>query len=994
MKKLLQIACLVCGLSTSLFAQTNIDYSKLASGLIERIEQTEEDFLPIFIEMDQQLSLEDFRQRFATARIPAKERAKEVVNLLKQQQEASQPQVRAFIDSRPEEFIEESLNAFWVSNTICLEARPELIAALSLRDDIVHIGYQGIFEAEEYEVVEWNAPPAPNGTELGLRVVNAPAMWRMGYTGRGQKALVIDSGVEPTTPAISTQYIGNSQTDDVAWLNNEVEASDCGEHGTHVAGTLLGLDRMRNDTIGMAFNAGLLGSAIYSGCGGGFGYVIRSFEWALDPDGNPNTTDDMPDVVNNSWRWGENNQCNGTFRATFDALEAAGIAIVFSAGNSGPDVSTITSPKNINSSLVNVFCVGNLNASDNLAINNSSSRGPSICGLDSSLYIKPEVSAPGTQVRSALPDGSYASWNGTSMAAPHAAGAILLLKEAFPDLTGEELKLALYFSARDLGEPGEDNDYGMGIIDVKAAYDYLVAQGNTPVPPEIPSMDILMAGMELPDVLCRNENPSGRALLENNGSETITSAKIELYVDDMRNPVRVMDMTESLAPGQRRWIDLPIDLLGAGRHTIMVRAVQPNGGEDELLTNNGQRRRINILAGETLSIDMVGDLDNQPCRGNAALLFSDYEGEGRIEWYDRLGVNLLAEGPYFQTPIINSPTTYRLEVVETPDIGPIAPEGNIRSTNEGGLSITLSQEARLTTVKVYSDTRGSRSVKLLSTAGDQLQSRTVLLRSAGENEIDLNFVIPAGTYYLVLDSSRDLDYHRTNIDFPYTEGAVTINGSLGRNNVPLTSEYRFFYDLQFEYEYLCGASSIDIEPLLSQTPVEAAFTIESDTIQFFTGEPLEVVDASTNAVSWFWDFGDGNTSTEQTPTHQYSEEGVYLISLTVENEDGCTDVFTRQQEVLRLVTSNEFVAELEQQINVFPNPVESMLTISIEFAQQRQLRMIMTDVLGRPVWEDQQRPMSQERLSISTQSLSEGVYYLNFYVDGRYALSRRLVKIK
>ena len=68
------------------------------------------------------------------------------------------------------------------------------------------------------------------------------------------------------------------------------------------------------------------------------------------------------------------------------------------------------------------------------------------------------------------------------MAAPHVSGAILLLKEAFPFLSGEELLWALYLSAVDLGIPGEDNIYGMGMIDVHAAFQHLI-QIHTPVDP-------------------------------------------------------------------------------------------------------------------------------------------------------------------------------------------------------------------------------------------------------------------------------------------------------------------------------------------------------------------------------------------------------------------------------------------------------------------------------------------------------------------------------
>ena len=100
-------------------------------------------------------------------------------------------------------------------------------------------------------------------------------------------------------------------------------------------------------------------------------------------------------------------------------------------------------------------------------------------------------------------DDEYGLLSGTSMAGPHAAGAILLLKEAFPYLSGEELKLALYYTASDLGAVGEDNTYGNGIIDVYAAYIYL-SLSYTPIPPVNNNWDIKISEIVNPnfDFIC------------------------------------------------------------------------------------------------------------------------------------------------------------------------------------------------------------------------------------------------------------------------------------------------------------------------------------------------------------------------------------------------------------------------------------------------------------------------------------------------------------
>lgn len=169
----------------------------------------------------------------------------------------------------------------------------------------------------------------------------------------------------------------------------------------------------------------------------------------------------------------------------FNALSAAGLAVVFSAGNSGSGISTITAPKNINLNEVNVFCTGNVSVGSNgsLSIASSSSRGPSICSSpDSSLLIKPELVAPGTSVRSTGNNGGYLNLTGTSMASPHVSGAVLLLKEAFPSLPGSTILRGLYQSGLDLGPAGEDNTFGNGFLQVDSAFRYL-ARFHTPTPP-------------------------------------------------------------------------------------------------------------------------------------------------------------------------------------------------------------------------------------------------------------------------------------------------------------------------------------------------------------------------------------------------------------------------------------------------------------------------------------------------------------------------------
>ncbi len=314
------------------------------------------------------------------------------------------------------------------------------------------------------------APLMPDHSEPGLRAINAHKMWQLGFTGEGVIVGGVDTGVEGTHPALSGNWHGNSVPAYKAWhdpVYGTTFPTDTEGHGTHTTGTMAGLDPNTSDTIGAAFGAEWIHGRSVPGYGETF---LANLQWMLDPDGNPNTTNDRPDVVNCSW--GDvPGSCYSSYIPAIQNLEAAGVAVIFAAGNTGPAASTIMAPAKSNFTDLQVFSVGALDGNyDDLLIAAFSSRGPTTCINGSANDIKPEVSAPGLNVRSSWIGETYFYGAGTSMATPHVSGAIALLKQAFPDKTGNQLKKMLYETARDLGEPGEDNTYGMGIIDVYQAY--------------------------------------------------------------------------------------------------------------------------------------------------------------------------------------------------------------------------------------------------------------------------------------------------------------------------------------------------------------------------------------------------------------------------------------------------------------------------------------------------------------------------------------------
>ncbi|MHC1738629.1 MAG: S8 family serine peptidase [Ignavibacteriaceae bacterium] len=406
------------------------------------------------------------------------DRAFRVITALQEKAASTQGNLIAFIEANLASKKIFSYQTFWIANMIMIEAKPEIFQQLSNSMEISQLDLDAVLQYDR-PTISSEGNLGTETTELGLRVINAHLLWQMGVTGLGRIAMNIDTGVYPTHPALQHKWRGTHVPINQAWFDpavpNPTATSDCDGHGSHTMGTMVGRSLTTADTVGVAFDAEWIAAKTI--CSSPHtSNSVAAFQWAMNPDGNPLTITDMPDAISCSWYDPDvTNECTGIYVTTLNSVEAAGIGVVFSAGNNGPGASTVTKPKNISTNEVNVFSVaaidgalyngGNLNP-----IASFSSRGPSTCGGTGSLLIKPEVSAPGVNVRSSGSATGYTFLDGTSMASPHVAGAIVLLKSAFPTLTGHQIKMALYNSAKDLGAVGEDNNYGKGLIDVYAAF--------------------------------------------------------------------------------------------------------------------------------------------------------------------------------------------------------------------------------------------------------------------------------------------------------------------------------------------------------------------------------------------------------------------------------------------------------------------------------------------------------------------------------------------
>ncbi len=562
--------------------------------------------------LEDKADLEALKTQINATRRAVNERAQLVSQTLQAHAKATQQpilkQIQAFSNQHPEEV--SNIKTVWIRNIITLDASRTLIMLLAQNTAIEIIDLDERWKLSPIELPKMepaSSVKSLGGIEPGLEAIGARFMWNLGYTGRNRIAYTLDTGVWPDHPAISDRFLYTHYPLAQTWFPYDlpVPGDKSSSHGSHVTGTMMGLDPATADTIGVAFNANFICSdPVVSNLADlkPLTDFIYAFEWAIDPDGNPATLNDVPDVINNSWGFdppADTLVCTSVVADVLTAVELAGIANVFAAGNDGPGASTIGTPNYINTSLVNTFTVGALNGNTpTYPIADFSSRGPSVCGGTGSLEIKPEVSAPGVNVRSSVENGEYALYSGTSMASPHTAGAVLLLKEAFPMATGEEVLLALYYSAIDLGDAGEDNTFGMGMINLESAYNYL-SQTFIPVPPLANDWD-LAAKVITPqeNFSCANSiTPTLR--LFNHGLQTIT--EVAITFGQVGQSDQYFTWNGTLGSGQTVDVVLGnISLAGNGFTEIWCRTALTNDETELDRHNNHSMYRFNRRTEESM----------------------------------------------------------------------------------------------------------------------------------------------------------------------------------------------------------------------------------------------------------------------------------------------------------------------------------------------------------------------------------------------------------
>ncbi|WP_157237338.1 S8 family serine peptidase [Promicromonospora sukumoe] len=405
------------------------------------------------------------------------ERGEYVYETLRATAEAAQKDAVAELEKSGTEY-----TSYWATNAILVEdASLGLATDLAADNEVLEIRPTAHYEAPEpVEVVDAaDVTPSAAGTPTwGISAINADDMWNQGFTGEGIVVSNIDTGVDGDNAALAGQYRGQGSSELDAYSYFSVDGGlyphDVDGHGTHTMGTMVG-GTVRVGSVDHAVGVAP-GAEWIAAAGGGDGWqdedLIASGQWILAPY-RQGWTDPAPDpamrphVVNNSW--GADFSTDPFMEDVMTAWEAAGIFATFANGNAGE--AGCQSSGSPGSRTVN-YSVGAF--SQNGSIAEFSARGPGQSGT-----VKPDIAAPGANVLSTYTSPSSAYLNGTSMAAPHVAGAVALLWDAVPALVGNvpATRAILDGTARDVndttcgGTADDNNVWGEGKLDVLAAYE-------------------------------------------------------------------------------------------------------------------------------------------------------------------------------------------------------------------------------------------------------------------------------------------------------------------------------------------------------------------------------------------------------------------------------------------------------------------------------------------------------------------------------------------
>jgi PKD repeat protein len=364
-------------------------------------------------------------------------------------------------------------------------------------------------------------------------------------------------------------------------------------------------------------------------------------------------------------------------------------------------------------------------------------------------------------------------------------------------------------------------------------------------------------------------------------------------------------------------------------------------------------------------------LDTEICVGDSALLSVSFPSNTNVyEWYDSTG-NLLVTAPTLQTPGLSADVAYQVREIQVqPVLAAGSPTTNFgaggyhNSGFTGTLNFQAFDEFTILSVLVDAGSAGARTINLwdgIDGNGSIVDQVTVNM-NPGQQRVTLNLVVPGPGTYSVGGTSVDLFRNSNGASYPYeVPGLLRIFSSSATTGA--SSYYYYLYDWEVQ-QPACPSDLADV--------AVNVFGADFSSLQDSATATFDFTDLSQGAGTWAWDFGDGNISTLQNPTHTYDSAGTYVVTLLINGACSYVDTveafLTAEETGISPLASN-------LSLSLSPNPAREEVMLSLSRPVREALRLSLYDAQGRLV-QGTTLPAGQTQHRLDLQALSAGVYSL------------------
>ena len=691
-----------------------------------------------------------------------------------------------------------------------------------------------------YFIMPIDAPSFPENrsgrTLHRSNIINADYSTGRHYNGDGINIMMQDDGV--IGPHID--YQGR--------LDQSHVSSSSGDHGDHVAGTIMGAGNLDPYGRGMSDAAFLY---VFSSSNNNYYSVPAIYQ--------------NNDVIITSKSY--SNGCNAGYTDLARDLDEQirqypSLIHVFSAGNDGTSDCGYGAGSgwgNVtggHKQAKNVITTANLKYNSDLST--SSSRGPAHDGR-----IKPDIGAKGTSVYSTVDANDYDIKSGTSMACPGIAGVMGQLYQAYKELNGginppsALMKATLLNTADDLGNSGPDYKFGWGEVNALRALQVLENH-------QYVNDSVLHLGNNTHNITVPTGTKQVRIMVYWHDKEASVNASIALI-----NNLDI-ELTTPSGTIYKPWV------LDHTPNATNLNQTATRGVDDR---NNMEQVTLNNPNGGTYSISVNGT--SIPYGPQKYFVVYDIISEAITLTYPNGGEGFVpGDNEIIRWDAFGNSGSFTLEY----------------STDNGlswtTISSTVSQSIRYYNWTVPNNFTGDALMRVSrGNQSDQSNENFTIINIP--NNFVVDWICPDSIFFYWSPVTGATGYEISMLGQKYMDSIISSNGISAfyyNTNSQLTDNW--FSIRAYITTSKKGRRAIAINAQSTNSgcaaPPIAFFTAISTTS--CSGEITFIDQSSNNPISWLWDFGDGNTSNQQHPTHIYQNQGTYTVSLTVVNALGTDNI--------------------------------------------------------------------------------------------------------